>query len=135
MVAYNFQPRFVPLIRDGMKLQTIRGDRAAFGRHARPGDRLQLYYGQRTKGCIRIVPDPLCTVVLPIRITFASGQIARIVTGGVPVRDLDMFAALDGFEDRADMSAFWLEHHGAAEFNGVVIEWAMPREEQGRIAA
>ena len=135
MVAYNFQARFMALIRDGRKLQTIRGDRALYGRHARPGDRLQLYCGQRTGGCFMIVPPPLCVMVLPIRISFASGSIERIATGGVRVRDLDMFAALDGFEDLAGMSAFWREHHGAADFNGVVIEWAMPRKLAEREAA
>jgi hypothetical protein len=40
------------------------------------------------------------------------------------VRDLDAFARRDGFADLADMSSFWLHHHGDANFDGVVIEWA-----------
>ena len=124
MVAYSFQPRFAPLIREGLKLQTIRAPRA---RHARPGERLQLFTGLRTRHAMKIVPDPICVTVSRCDITFASGRIGRIVVAGIPVRDLDQFAAFDGFEDRTDMSAFWLERHGAAPFSGLLIEWSHPR--------
>lgn len=115
-----------------MKLQTIRAGRE---RHARPGERLQLFTGMRTAQCIKIMHDPVCTMVLPIRIGFATARIARIEVGQVLVRDLDMFAALDGFPDLDDMTHFWLERHGARDFRGVVIEWAMPRERAERVAA
>ncbi len=124
MVAYSFQARFAPLIREGLKLQTIRGHRA---RHARPGERVQLFTGLRTKQASRIVADPVCITVSNCEITFASARISRVVVAGLPVRDLDMFAALDGFEDLGDMTAFWLERHGAKAFSGVLIEWAHPR--------
>ena len=132
MVAYSFQRRFVPLIRAGVKLQTIRAERE---RHARPGERLQLFTGMRTAHCMKIMHDPVCTMVLPCRISFASGRIARIETGQVPVRDLDHFAVLDGFADIDDMTHFWLERHGTKAFQGVVIEWAMPRGQQVQVAA
>lgn len=124
MVAYSFKGRFVPLIREGLKTQTIRGPRK---RHARPGEPIQLYQAMRTRFCEKIVPDPFCSSVLPIEIGFASGRIHRVETGLVPVRDLDTFAVADGFECIDDMSAFWLEHHGARPFHGVLIEWPMPR--------
>lgn len=136
MVAYSFQSRFVPLIRAGLKTQTIRADRK---RHARPGERLQLFTAMRTRFCERIVPDPVCTAVLPVAISWNdtySGEnllhaprIARIEVGMIPVRDLDSFVTLDGFSGIDDMTAFWLAHHGARPFEGVVIEWAMPRAE------
>lgn len=126
MVAYSFQPRFAPLIREGLKLQTIQGSRA---RHARPGERLQLFTGLRTRHAMKIVDDPVCVTVSRCDITFASGRIGRIVVAGIPVRDLDMFASLDGFEDRDDMSAFWRERHGAIAFSGVLIEWSHPRSD------
>ena len=132
MVAYSFQPRFAPLIRAGVKLQTIRAERE---RHARPGERLQLFTGMRTAHCMKIMHDPVCTMVLPIRIGFATGEITRIEVGRVPVRDLDQFAVLDGFTDIDDMSAFWREHHGVRDFSGGVIEWAMPRGQQVQVAA
>mgnify|MGYP001202586895 CR=1 FL=1 len=129
MVAYSFQPRFAPLIREGVKRQTVRGYR---DRHARPGEYLQLFTGLRTASATKIVEDPVCTEVLPVRIGFASGRIARIEVAGMPVLSLDGFAAADGFESLDDMTAFWLERHGAKDFEGVVIEWAMPRWRGGR---
>lgn len=47
MVAYNFQARFAPLVESGRKTITIR-TRGTARRHARPGDRVQLYTGHRT---------------------------------------------------------------------------------------
>jgi hypothetical protein len=124
MVAYNFQPRFFSLIREGMKHQTIRRLRVG---HAKPGDRLQLYTGLRTPQARRICDDPVCTAVMPCEIRFASALIRSITVGGVPVRNLNNFAVIDGFTDLADMTGFWREMHGTSDFNGVVIEWAMPR--------
>lgn len=129
MVAYSFEPRFAPLIRDGVKRQTVRAHRT---RHVRPGEYLQLFTGLRTAHARKIVEDPVCTEVLPIRIGFAGARIARIEVAGMPVLSLDGFAAADGFESLADMTAFWLERHGAKEFEGVVIEWALPRWRDGR---
>ncbi|MCU9850371.1 hypothetical protein OEZ60_20510 [Defluviimonas sp. WL0024] len=124
MVAYSFQSRFVPLIREGLKTQTVRSARK---RHARPGEPIQLFRGMRTRLCEKIVPDPVCTAILPIAINFASARINRIEVGRVPLLDLDAFAVADGFEHLDDMSAFWREHHGSRHFDGVVIEWTMPR--------
>ncbi|MFN3994860.1 MAG: hypothetical protein ACK4IU_18360 [Tabrizicola flagellatus] len=129
MVAYSFQPRFIEPIRQGFKTQTIRaiGQR----RHARPGELLQLYSGMRTRHCERILPDTPCLEVMQVEIQFRAGEIARIVTDGAPIRDLDAFALRDGFADAVDMSAFWRDHHPqvtSAGFNGVLIEWARPAE-------
>lgn len=46
MVAYNFQARFAAAIEAGEKAITIRS--IGRRRHARNGERLQLYTGQRT---------------------------------------------------------------------------------------
>jgi hypothetical protein len=136
MVAYSFQPRFIEPIRQGLKTQTIRaiGQR----RHARPGELLQLYSGIRTAHCTRILPDTPCVEVMQIEIRFRAGEIARIFTDGIPVRDLDAFALRDGFADALDMWAFWREHHPQAvaaagggvmtAFCGILIEWARPAE-------
>jgi hypothetical protein len=136
MVAYSFNPRFVEPIRQGLKTQTIRahGQR----RHARPGELLQLYTGMRTAHCRRILPDTPCLTVMEVKITFREGEIARIVTDGVPVRDLDAFALRDGFVDAVDMWAFWRDHHPETVpgcFRGVLIEWARPAETEMAVAA
>lgn len=122
MVAYSFKARFANLIRDGQKCQTIRAHRRG-GRHALVGEPIQLYTGLRTKAAQKIIPDPVCTAVLPLWIFFDGKRFSGISTNFVPVRDLDAFARRDGFADRYDMAAFWIEHHGATNFDGVLIEW------------
>lgn len=126
MVAIDFDPRFEVAIREGWKTQTIRKPRE---RNPRPGDMLQLYTGMRTADCRRICQDVRCTDVLSVEITFGDdGGIDRIVTDGVPVKDLDAFAVRDGFTDSDDMAAFFKLKHGPMEiFHGFVIEWSMPR--------
>ena len=124
MVAYSFQRRFVEPILAGTKRQTIRADRR---RHARPGEALQLYVGMRTRQCRKIIPDPVCTFIMPISLTFGCsvGVEGAISPGfGLPASDLDAFAVRDGFESWPDLKAFWAEHHpGVERFEGVLIRW------------
>lgn len=113
MVAYSFQKQFVPAIRSGQKRQTIRADRK---RHARPGEALQLYAGMRTKGCFKIIDDPVCERVDDIRIDLRSLDSVTpaaetneaimallrdvsVEVNGAPVLgdDLDILARADGF--------------------------------------
>ena len=135
MVAYSFKPRFEVAIREGWKIQTIRAKRE---RHARVGEQLQLFTGMRTAHCKKICEDVRCTDVMAIEITFdADGEIDRIVTDGVPVRDLDAFAILDGFIDASDMAVYWRKENGTAPnsvFRGVLIEWAAPRESAAELS-
>lgn len=131
MVAYSFKRQFASAIREGLKTQTIRGDR---DRHARPGEMLQLFTGMRTVHCQKICEDVRCTDVRPIGIRFSAiGEIEGIVVDGTPIADLDAFATKDGFANAADMGAFWREVHGksigqggAVLWTGVLIEWARP---------
>ena len=126
MVAYSFKPRFEVAIREGWKTQTIR---AARDRHARPGEMLQLFVGMRTARCRKICSDVRCTDILKVVISFDGvGEIERIITDGVAVRDLDAFATRDGFADASDMAAFWRAEHGPLGiWHGVIVEWAAPR--------
>ncbi|MFO0729377.1 MAG: MT-A70 family methyltransferase [Nitrospiraceae bacterium] len=81
MVAYSFKSRFLPPIARGLKRQTIRAPRS---RHARPGERLQLYAGMRTRHCYKIIPDPVCLEVCDIELHVGAaiiddiGLVARI---------------------------------------------------------
>ena len=124
MVAYSFQKRFEPAIRTRAKDHTIRAERAGRSRHARPGERLQLYVGMRTSSC-RLIATPLCNRVWPIRIDLRADIVfandGRIRMPG----DLDAFAVSDGFADWADMTAFWAQQHpGVLVFSGQLIGWA-----------
>ena len=123
MVAYSFQRRFCDQIVRFEKRQTIRLPRK---RHARPGEPVQLYFGMRTKHCRKQVSlDPICKSVDPIRFHVPSdGSLARVEPPDREMRPVsDRFAQLDGFDDADDFTRFWLEHHGAGEFQGVLIRW------------
>ena len=124
MVAYNFQSRFADQIRSGKKTHTVR--RNSKRRHARKGERLQLYTGMRTKACAKILDiDPVCIDALPIEIVIDADSkwITSITIGGVPVRSLNRFARADGFISLAEMSGFFLAMHGPGVFRGTLIEW------------
>jgi hypothetical protein len=134
MVAYSFRGRFVDAIRAGIssvslsfdpppKRQTIR----AIGRkrHARPGETLQLYHGQRTRNCFKI-GEGRCVSVEEIRLYIHAEWIELrgvLLKGSIA---LDKFAVLDGFADWSDMRAFWLEEHEGKQlgpFVGLLIKW------------
>lgn len=139
MVAYSFKRRFVAPIRAGLssvrlswdphpKRQTIR----AIGkrRHARPGETLQLYHGMRSRECFKI-GDASCIAADGIRLFIRSEIIEiRRAAGNSELIDkagkLDAFAQDDGFDDWADMRAFWLQEHDGKHlgpFIGVLIQW------------
>jgi hypothetical protein len=136
MVAYSFNKRFIDPIRQGYKRQTIR--RARFKGHVRVGGLIQLYTGMRTSRCARILPDVVCIDICPVLIRFDDAmRITRIETAGIPVIDLEGFAIRDGFTGLEDMGGFWeFTNEPMTHFEGVLIEWAMPREmDCGRVAA
>ncbi|MGF3028101.1 hypothetical protein ACQVP2_35600 [Methylobacterium aquaticum] len=120
MVAYNFQGRFVPAIRSGLKRHTIRAERGGRSRHARPGERVQLYQGLRTRHA-RLIAEPVCAEVWPVRLDLGG----HVEIGIDPCLDLDAFAVADGFRDWVDLCAFWRRQHpGVVVFSGVMIRWA-----------
>jgi hypothetical protein len=125
MVVYNFQQRFVGLIADGRKTQTVRLPRPPRHRHARPGDTLQIYTNLRTSGATKIIPEAMCISAEPITLVLNRGGIIDgIEIAGHAVADLDSFAGRDGFRDISDMSAFFNANYGPVrEFQGVLIRW------------
>lgn len=139
MVAYSFRPQFAEAISALRKRQTVRGDRV---RHARPGERVQLYTGMRTRRCRKLVePDPICIGIDLIEIEVDPGApelIARIAIEGRRLTDdqVEEFSRADGFtadllgrSARLDMGRFWLERHRPYErpapfrFLGFLIRW------------
>ena len=122
MVAYNFQTQFVAPIQAGAKRQTIR--RRGMRRHARRGDLLQLYTGQRTKHCRKILDaDPKCVDVYLVTILVTEDTITDVFVDGHRVGSLEQFARRDGFPDLAAMHEFWMRSHDVGPFSGVLIEW------------
>ena len=82
----------------------------------------------RTKHCRKIVDDVVCVGQQSVVMHFERGEIVSIDVDGVPVIDLDAFAAADGFEDISEMSQFWADNHFTGEFTGTsdvlaLIKW------------
>jgi len=114
MVAFNFQKHFAILVEKGIKRQTIREN----VRGAATGKSLQLYYGQRTKQCRKIL-DTNCKSTMPITL-----KMNQAYTNLYYVDDLDAFARKDGFLDYSEMWKFFeprADENG--KFNGWLIEW------------
>lgn len=122
MVAYSFKPRFVAPILAGAKRQTIRADRK---RHARQGERLQLYTGMRTRSC-KAIGTAHCLGADPITLRFKLWPYVYLPWGGYDDPDtLRAFAMADGFPDWEAMTDFWRETHpDVPVFSGVLIRWS-----------
>jgi len=116
MVAFSFKAQFAEMVAAGKKTQTIRQTA-----RAKPGDRLQLYTGMRTKKCRKLVdPDPVCTLVdyVGIRPDYLTLGNAKKHAG-----DADDFARRDGFTDYNDMVKWFAETYGSPYFQGYVHVW------------
>jgi hypothetical protein len=130
MVAYNFKPQFAPLIASGQKCQTIRtlGKR----RHARAGDTLQLYTGQRTRSCRKLL-DTVCTEAIPI--AMHPHKMDEVVTGlsiylghaecALDAASVAALAKADGFESISEFVDFLRER---LPFEGMLIQWRPPSQ-------
>lgn len=140
MVAYSFQKRFPPLILSGRKPHTLRGPRR---RHARIGERVQLYQGMRTKFC-KLFAEPVCNRFHGVLLKFSEWQsfaffdVAeqepgtwRRVGALRPIENPDAFAYSDGFDDIDDMGRFWLDTHSVRFWDGFLIGW--PALEAARV--
>lgn len=121
MVTINFDARFAQLVEDRVKTCTIRK-----GARGKPGDRLQLYTGQRSKGCRRLLtPDPVLLQVVPIEI----GNDYATLEGAAPMQGerLAVLARSLGFDTYADALAFYRERHGlpvkGVPFRGFYHSW------------
>lgn len=126
MPSLNFQKQFVPLIESGKKRQTIRLVRKK--NLIKPGDRLYLFTGLRTKKCERIFvnnawynkgPFVICKSVDNIEI-----RLRDIYINGKELMGCDKFslAYKDGFENYTDFYFFFKKQYGLP-FQGVVIKW------------
>ena len=125
MPAYSFKERFVPLILDGTKRQTIRKKRKG---QAKIGSTLYLYFGMRTKWCKKLKETP-CVDVKEIVIT----QDGKIFVGGKKLTwtQRDVLAYNDGFRKADDNTAggcfdimfrWWSQIH-ELPFIGDIIYW------------
>lgn len=123
MLAYSFKARFVDPILSGRKPHTIRSPRQGRSRHARPGEVVQLYREMRNKKLSALIGDASCTGVEPVMIWPAADTIQIAGAEALDHVALDEFAVSDGFDDWADMRAFWLAVYGSSKHDMVLIRW------------
>jgi hypothetical protein len=102
MPGYNFQARFAPLVRSGLKRTTIRG------RDAQVGTTAYLFTGQRTSSCQRLGKAPI-TSCLQIQLGWRNGcphvQLKGKRLTAALVQEL---AVAEGFVDGREMVS-WFE--------------------------
>lgn len=140
MGALSFKERFVEPVLAGLqrkkggKRQSIRNFRK---RPLKVGERVVLYYAQRTKHCKRLGEDVIKSVdIIHIHKDFiqivryndeAVGRKVTIEAVYNSKKELDSFARADGFKDFADMKAFWMAEHGKLHdpfpYSGNLYKW------------
>lgn len=129
----GFKDRFIPLIEDGSKQQTIRA-----GYRIKQGDRLDLYARPRQKD-MRLVGRVICTRTEVVEIrqdVVARIPIIQIGDTVLSFEETDVLAWQDGFrfERRRPgtglysgcarlMYEFWIGNHGFKPFTGQIIYW------------
>lgn len=122
MVAINFSERFAGPVERGEKCQTIR--RTA---KCKPGDKLQIYTGQRTKNCRKLL-DAVCKGVAKVKITRGTLEIS----GHVFMSDTAAaFARADGFSTFDEMFRWFSDRYDTQVFEGYVITWDSVRQGEG----
>jgi hypothetical protein len=117
MPAYNFKKQFASRVEEGSKRQTIRAHRKN-GLDAKPGDKLYLYTGMRTKACRKLI-EATCASVEAIEIHHMSVYISGRMLSAKELRDL---ALADGFRDATSFLSFFHKEH-ELPLHGVLIKW------------
>ena len=115
MVAFNFSV-FVDQVEARTKTRTIR--KAV---RAKKGDKIQLYTGQRTKECRKLVDDD-ATLFDVTEVTISESGV--IAYGGI-INDLEAFAKYDGFNSWPEMREFFKNIYGLP-FTGYLHRWHWP---------
>lgn len=121
MPAYSFKERFIPLIKNGSKTQTIRRKRKG---QAKPGDTVYLYYGMRTKWCTKI-GEGICTKVEEISIQ--QNGVVRINGKKMDWVQKQALSNADGFQNWEKMFRWWNQTH-LLPFTGDIIYWQLKSE-------
>jgi hypothetical protein len=148
MVAYSFQRRFVNPIRVGLGLDPLAKFPAAFGPkrhtirgprvrgHAREGQPLQLYFGQRSPASF-LIGRAVCIGIMPVTLVFDDDpEHEGVISPGFGITQwgfcsLDEFAIGDGFENWAALKNYWRIDRGyTEEFSGSIIFWDRVAEER-----
>ncbi|NRA88534.1 MAG: hypothetical protein HRU28_14355 [Rhizobiales bacterium] len=125
MTVLSFKKEFAPAVENKTKVQTIRKARK---RPIKPGEKLQLYTGMRTKQC-RKLHNAICTSVASITIKvkfFKTGDcICLIHINGnfLDEEETEQFAKDNGFNDVVSFAEFF-ETEDNSIFEGQLIKWS-----------
>lgn len=136
MPLLGFQSRFAQLVESGEKRQTIRAYRKD-GRDPKPGDRLYLWTGLRTKGA-RKLGEAVAIRVTPIEIRRRMAWLPGVRNRWLKIdvylegprggrrkltsREVVALSIRDGFTGPALFGFFFELNHGLP-FHGLLIEW------------
>lgn len=124
MAVILFQDRFAELVRSGEKRQTIRLPRK---RPIQQGQALSLrrWTGSAYRSRQETLLDTYCLCVRPVHITATKLVVGSY--GELPLNhhDAHTLAVSDGFENVADMIAWFRRTHGLP-FHGIMIDWKYP---------
>lgn len=125
MPAYNFKAKFADDVESGKKPHTIRPKRK---RQTKPGERLKLYTGMRTKKC-RLLADTFCKNVEPVEIHSTHIKVGGRVLVMDERRNL---AVNDGFDSLEAFYDFFRETYGLAKDKPLtdmeLISWYPPQQ-------
>lgn len=121
MSAYNFQAQFAPLIKNGKKRSTIRLRRAN-GYLPKPGEKIRLYVGMRTRSCQRL-REVQVTNVRPICID--TTEALRVILDGNQLRGAELadLARQEGFTSVEEMRLFFAVKYKQRAISAWLIEW------------
>ena len=115
MVAFNFRREFKPKILNGTKLSTIRSTQ-----RCNVGDIMQLYVGQRTAECEKLM-DARCVGVCSIVINHTNFWATSGIFGNVRPSDRPLHEQ-EGFQNVKEMVDFFREQYGLP-YTGYLHAW------------
>ena len=118
MPVLNFKERFAANVAVGRKRQTVRVRRK---RPIRPGDRLYLYTGMRTKRC-RKLGEATCKRVDEIVIELNVDETIWVNGQTLSRPERLVLARADGFVSVGRFVAFFRRTYGLP-FEGVIVKW------------
>jgi hypothetical protein len=98
--ATNFERKIL----DGVKLFTLRKPSK---REYKPGMKLQMAYGVRTKNYRQFAEATVERIERVSMLIMRGIPIFSVLVDGSPVMDMDKFAKDDGFDSLAEFEAYW----------------------------
>lgn len=127
MVAFNFQKQFVEPIEAGIKDGTIR-DKL----RCKAGDKLQLYYGQRTKYC-RKISDAVCVSTWEVLVTDQDVMCMEITPAKNNKAKIKMYFGIEAREQIAKEEGFtcwehmrdWFKENKGLPYTGYLAKWEL----------